>query len=181
MENETKVDGATNPSEEVATEQETTTEEAVETPKTYSEKEFKEVVARAKRAEASLKTEKSKPPVVKTSLDVDDYINISASLDGLDQKEKAKLAKEHQITGKPLAEIRNDEDFVLWQSAYRAKKATAEASITPSTKQPDDNSPISLEDALNNASTIAEKEAILAQMGYTIGKSSSAATRVKLG
>src|SRR3990167_1914049 len=59
--------------------------------------------------------------VVKNTLDVEDYIDISASLEGLDQREKEYLAEQHKLSGKSLGEIRKDENFNLWQSAYRDK------------------------------------------------------------
>ena len=181
MENENKVEETTIPTEVVET---TTVEETVETPKTYSEKEFKEVLARAKKAEADAKLAKARPPVVKTTLDVGDYIDISASLEGLDSREKEYLAKQHKMTGQPLTEIRKSEDFNFWQSSYRQKAEKEKASLAPSTKQPDDDSPISMEEALSNATTIAEKEKILSEaypdFARSLGKQSNP-TRVKLG
>lgn len=183
MENEKQVDEATNSSEEVTSET-VTTEETVETPKTYTEAEFKQAIARAKKAEAEAKVNKAKADAAQKSatksLDVEDYIGISASLEGLDAREKEYLAKQHKMTGTPLNEIRKSEDFIFWQSSYRQKAEKERASLTPSTKQPDDDSPISLEDALASAKTVEEKEEILKQVGYSIGKQSSA-VRVKLG
>jgi hypothetical protein len=69
-------------------------------------------------------------------LNVEDYIDISASLDGLDQKEKEKLAREHKLTGRPLSELRHDEDFVLWQTGHR-EKVEKEKALNPSSRQPD--------------------------------------------
>jgi predicted nucleic acid-binding protein len=97
----------------------------------------------------------------KMSLEVNDFIDISASLDGLDQREKEYLAKQHKMTGKPLSEIRKDEDFVLWQDSYRQKVEKEKLSIKPSSKQSDSDSPISLEEALANATTMDEKQKIL--------------------
>lgn len=115
------------------------------------------------------------------SKSVEDFIDISTSLEGLDQKEKERVAREHKLTGKPLSEIRKDEDFLLWQSAYKAKVDKERASLIPSSKQPDDNSPISLEEALSNATSVQEKEEILKNsMGYSIGRKSNS-DRVKLG
>jgi hypothetical protein len=99
----------------------------------------------------------------KPSLDVEDYIDISASLEGLDQREKEKLAQEHRLTGKPLAEIRKNEDFTLWQSAYR-EKVEKERALTPSSAQGDAEKPQSLQDKLRTAS-LDEKEKLLAAAG----------------
>jgi hypothetical protein len=99
----------------------------------------------------------------KPSLDVEDYIDISASLEGLDQREKEKLARDHKLTGKPIKELRNDEDFVLWQTAYKAKLAK-ELSLKPSTQQGEVEKPKTLTERLRGAS-LADKEKILAEAG----------------
>lgn len=109
---------------------------------------------------AASKGNAGKPPLA-----VEDYIDISASLQGLDQREQAYLAEQHRLTGKPLAEIRKGEDFSLWQSAYEAKREKEKANLVPSNKQPDANAPVTLEEALNAASSQAEKEKILAEAG----------------
>ncbi len=85
-----------------------------------------------------LKTLKEKPaPVEKPAvLNVEDYIDISASLEGLDQRQKEKLAQEHKLTGKPLSEIRKSEDFLLWNTGYQAK-VEKEQALNPSTRQPE--------------------------------------------
>ncbi len=100
----------------------------------------------------------------KNGLDVEDYIDISASLDGLDQREKEKLAQEHKLSGKTLKDIRESEDFSLWQSAYRAKVEKERLSLAPSTTQDEQDKPRSLTDRLRDAS-MADKEKILTEMG----------------
>lgn len=100
-----------------------------------------------------LKTLKEKPaasPDKPAVLNVEDYIDISASLEGLDQKEKEKLAREHKLTGRALGEIRKDEDFVLWQSAYRAK-VEKEQALNPSTRQPEVKEEKTFEDQIEEA------------------------------
>jgi hypothetical protein len=144
------------------------------TEKTVPYSRFQEVVDENKRL-------KTKPPLVKTSLDVGDYIDISASLEGLDSREKERLAREHKLSGRPLKEIREDEDFKLWQSAYRQDVEKKKASLIPSNKQPDDTGDISLEDALNGAQTMEEKERILQEsMGYSI-QNKPRSDRVNIG
>lgn len=101
----------------------------------------------------------------KKGLQVEDFIDISTSLEGLDQKEKERISREHKLTGKPLSEIRKDEDFLLWQSAYRSKVEKERQTIKPNSKQPDSDGPISLEEALAQAQTPAEKEKILTELG----------------
>lgn len=124
-------------------------------------------------AEAKLNTSQ------KSALDVGDYIHISASLDGLDTREREYLATQHTLTGKPLNEIKDSEDFQLWRSAYQ-QKVEKDKTLTPSNRQPESDLPQSLDEALAGASTIAEKEAILAQMGYDF-KSKSRSDKVIIG
>lgn len=116
-----------------------------------------------------LKKLKDRPAkVVDKSLDVEDYIDISTSLEGLDPREKAYLAKEHKTTGKALSEIRKGEDFLLWQSAWRAK-VEKEKSLKPSGTQPDEDKAISLDEALSNASPEEQEKLLKEHMGYSIG------------
>ncbi len=107
----------------------------------------------------------------KKGLQVEDFIDISASLEGLDQKEKERIAREHKLTGKSLSEIRKDEDFLLWQSAYKTKVEKEKANLKPTATQPNSDGPISLEEALVQATTREEKEKILSDAGlYREGK-----------
>jgi len=125
--------------------------------KTVPYSRFKEVVEENKR----LKTE----PVSAKSLEVEDFIDISASLEGLDQREKSYLAHQHKLTGQPLTEIRNNEDFQLWQSAYRSK-VEKENALRPSSTQPDFPKVQSLKEVLTNPSTpLAEKERLMREHG----------------
>lgn len=118
-------------------------------------KEVNDELARLKKA----------PPATNTkSLEVDDFINISASLEGLDQREKQYLAEQHKLSGRPLTEIRNDENFLLWQSAYKAKVEKERAQLKPSSTQTDSDRPRSLADRLKGAS-LEEQEKILADAG----------------
>ncbi|NCN26061.1 hypothetical protein GW915_00665 [bacterium] len=98
------------------------------------------------------------------SLGVEDYIDISTSLEGLDQREKEYLAREHKLTSRPLSEIRKDENFILWQSAYRAKVEKERLAIPPNGTQPEGDKPMTLTERLSKA-TIAEKEKILTEAG----------------
>lgn len=111
---------------------------------------------------ARLKKEPVK--VINTALDVDDYIGISASLEGLDQREKEYLAQQHKLSGKSLKDIRNSEDFGLWQTAYRTKVAKEKAALAPSSQQPEAERQKSFTDKLNSAS-ITDKEKMLKEMG----------------
>lgn len=135
--------------------------EATPAPKETGEKfvpydRFKEVLDKVKTLESQ--------PKVKGALEIEDFIDISASLEGLDQREKERLAREHKQTGKPLAEIRKDEDFLLWQKAYREKEEKEKAALAPSTTQSEADRPKSFTEQLKGAS-LAEKEEMLAKAG----------------
>lgn len=104
-----------------------------------------------------------KPKGETPALEVTDFIDISASLEGLDQREKEYLASQHKLTGKPLSEIRKDENFGFWQSAYR-QKLEKEKALTPSGAQPEADKPVSFDEKLANA-TMEEKEKLLTDAG----------------
>jgi len=134
-------------------------------------KRFKEVNDQL----ADLKKQKNTPQ----SLGVDDYIDISASLEGLDKREKEYLAREHKLSGSPLKSIREGEDFGLWQSAYRAKVEKEQNALKPSGAQLDEGRPQSMVDQLRNAS-LKEKEELLAKAGLYKSPQSKQG-RVKIG
>ncbi len=100
----------------------------------------------------------------KSVLEVEDFIDISTSLEGLDQKEKEFLAREHKLSGRPLNEIRKDEDFLLWQSAYQQKVEKEKLALKPSGTQSESDRPTSLAEKLKSSS-IAEKEKMLTELG----------------
>jgi hypothetical protein len=127
----------------------------------FREKAEKEEADR-KALEAKL-NEAIQKPSDKAPLAVEDYINISSSLDGLDAREKTYLAEQHRFSGKPLHEIRGGEDFQLWQDAYR-KKQEKENALKPNSGQPSEPPPLSFKDKLSGAS-IAEKEEMLKAAG----------------
>lgn len=143
-------------------------EEEVVTPDKKDEA-IRQLTARAKKAEAerkALEAELNKRSNLgeKPALDVEDYIDISASLEGLDQKEKERLAREHKLTGKPLGEIRKDEDFLLWQTAYQQKKEKETQALRPSGTQAETDKPTNFAQKLKSAS-LEEKEKLLSEAG----------------
>lgn len=142
----------------------------------FREKAEKEEAER-KALEAKL-NEHIREPGSKAALDVVDYIDISASLDGLDQREKTYLAEQHKLSGKPLKEIREGEDFQLWQNAYRAKQEK-ERALKPNSQQPVEPPPKSFAERLRDAS-IAEKEAMLKEAGL-YREARPRADRTKIG
>jgi len=99
------------------------------------------------------------------SLDVEDYIDISASLKDLDQQEQEWLSEEHKFTGKSLKDIRSSEKFKLLQSAYRDKLEKDKLTLAPSSTQAEIDRPKSLSEKLATANTIKEKEKILSELG----------------
>jgi hypothetical protein len=143
---------------------------------------FREKAERAEAERKAIEERLSQTPTnpeKKVALDVGDYINISASLDGLDPREKAYLAEQHTQTGRPLKDIREGEDFQLWQTAYRAK-LEKERALTPNTTQDLEERPSTLNDRLRQARTIAEKETILREAGLYKDPRTKA-DRVRLG
>ena len=125
---------------------------------------------RAEKAEAENKELEKKLNKVQqkeskdgSPLDVEDYIDISASLEGLDQREKEYLAEQHKLSGKSLTDIRSSEDYKLWQSAYRTK-VEKERALAPSGTQTDEQKKVSLKERLANAS-LADQETILIEQG----------------
>lgn len=159
--------------QEAVVEQEVTTDDVEETvaPQEKSEEKTEETVVMKKsdftklnRKAIAYEANKAKPIEVKATLDVEDYIDISASLEGLDQREKEYLAQQHKQTGKSLTELRKNEDFELWQSAYRAKVEKEKLTLAPSSTQAESERPKTLAERLASAS-LAEKEQILAEAG----------------
>lgn len=125
--------------------------------KDHFKSKLEKVAAEKAELEAKLRVSQ------KTTLDVEDYIDISASLEGLDQREKSFLAEQHKLSGKPLRDIRSSEDFSLWQSAYRTK-IEKENALKPSSTQADSERPKTLNEKLASAS-LEEKEKILSGVG----------------
>ena len=132
--------------------------ESVENTVPYSR--FKEINDKLKDEKA--KNARSKN--VEAQLGVDEFIDISTSLEGLDQREKEYVSREHKLSGSKLSDIRNSEDFKLWDSAYKAKVEKDKLTLKPSGKQSESDKPMSLVDKLANAS-IEEKEKILIEAG----------------
>lgn len=127
--------------------------------------------SRFKEVNDELAKLKNRPVESTKSLEVDDFINISASLEGLNQAEKSYLAEQHKLTGKPLSEIRNSENFLLWQSGYHAK-VEKERALKPNSAQPDGDAPRTLSgeiSRLNNGTNfkanLEQQEKLLQEAG----------------
>lgn len=168
---EDKIVEPTEKVEPTEAEEPATTPEEPEVPEADEESKLeaknRQLFERAKKAEAEARAAKAEAEALKktpSSLDVEDYIDISASLEGLDQREKQYLAEQHKLTGKSLSKLRENEDFVLWQSAYR-QKMEKEKALSPTATQPEVDQPRSVADLLKNAKTLQEKEDILKKIG----------------
>lgn len=146
----------------------------------FREKLEKESVA---RKELEAKLNQLNKQGTKPALDVEDYIDISTSLEGLDQREKERLAREHKLTGKPLKEIRQDEDFVLWQKAYRDKVEKERQTLTPNSTQTEAPPPKTFVEKLREAKSVDEKAQLLREQGYLSDRArrNPHAGKVKLG
>lgn len=143
-------------SEDVKTPEEATAEKVEEKVVPYDRfKEVNDELARLKKQPAK---------VINKALDVEDYIDISASLDGLDQREKEYLAEQHKYSGKSLKDIRSSEDFNFWQTAYRTKVEKEKLTLKPSGTQNESDRPRSLTEKLRGAS-LEEKEKLLREHG----------------
>jgi hypothetical protein len=138
----------------------------------------RQLTARAREAEAKAKAAEERARANTAPLAVEDYIDISAALDGLDAREKAYLAEQHKLSGRTLREIREGEDFQLWNSAYRAK-LEKEIALKPSTTQAEEAGPLPLSERLRGA-TVAEKEQILRELNL-YKESRPRADRTKIG
>lgn len=124
----------------------------------------RQLTARATKAEAEKRALEARlGEKTGTGLGVNDYIDISTALDGLDQREKAYLAEQHRLSGKPLKDIRSDEDFQLWQGAYRATQQK-DSALAPNSTQASEDAPLSFAEMLKRASP-AEKEQLLRDKG----------------
>ncbi len=164
MENEEDVVLDSSPEEVV----EETISEDVKTPTNSVPNKTEKYVpfSRFKEVNDQLSELKKQPvKVVNSALNVEDYIDISASLEGLDQREKEYLASQHKLSGKPLSEIRKDEDFTLWQTAYREKVEKEKLSLKPSGTQSESDRPMSFTERLQNTQSVADKEKLLAEAG----------------
>jgi len=170
MENE-QLENETPENEADVVEPESTEEVKTEEPVEQDDSKLKSALAqkehfrkKAEEAEKALeKARKASSNSPAAPLDVEDYIDISASLQGLDQREQAFLAEQHKLTGKSLKDLRESEDFQLWDEAYQARKEK-ERALAPNSTQELEEAPKSFINKLKGAS-LAEKEELLKEQG----------------
>jgi hypothetical protein len=124
---------------------------------------FRKKAEKAEAERRALEEKLNKVQGFKPTLDVEDYIKISSSLNGMDNRQQTYLAEQHKLTGKPIEDIKNSEDFAMWNSGYLAK-AEKEKALKPSATQSDSDKPKSLTEKLASAS-MADKEKILTEAG----------------
>lgn len=140
-----------------------TEQDAPSTPKTEEKtvpySRFKEVADKAKKLEAQVKQPETK------ALDIEEFLDISTSLEGLDQVQKEFLARQHKLTGEPLKKLRDSEDFKLWDSGYQVK-VEKEKSLKPTGTQELTEKPISFSEALRGAKTLEERSELLKKAGF---------------
>src|SRR3990167_5404066 len=154
MENENDVNLDSSPEEVIENDSEvekTPDESAPKADRTVPYDRFKEVndeLARIKKQPVK---------VVNKALDIGDYIDISASLEGLDQREKEYLAQQHKLSGKSLNDIRSSEDFGFWQDSYRTKVEKEKLTLKPNSAQFESDRPRSLTEKLRGVSLIERK------------------------
>lgn len=143
MENETKEETQETVAEEETTETEEETQEVEETSSdeevTSQKKEYtdseKRLYARAKRAEEA--TKKAKAELVesqKPTSEIDAILEVQQATKGLDMAEVAELKLRATANRTSLVDARQNDDFQLWQKAYKEKVAK-ENIPDPSTKQ----------------------------------------------
>lgn len=163
-ENEPETVAPESTEEEVPTE--ATPEENKEVKSALAQKEhfrekFEKAEAERKALEAKLNKVAKEGP--SPALDVDDYIDISTSLDGLDARQKAYLAEQHKLSGRPMKDIRESEDFQLWNEAYTLRQQK-EAALKPNTTQEQEEVAKPFAERLKGAS-FEEKQKMLMEMG----------------
>ncbi len=163
--------------EEVVVAPETTEEEKPDENKDLSsalaqKEHWREKAEKAETARKALEDQLNKQTneKPKTAVDVEEVLNITTALEGLDQREKEYVVKQHKLTGKAIVDIRKEEDFAFWQTAYRAKAEKEKSALKPNGTQSESEKPKSLAEKLAGAS-IADKEKILIEAGlYKVNK-----------
>ncbi len=130
----------TNASEEETPEESEDTPNPQEKPKEASDEpsdKEKRLYARLKKEEeARKKAEQALSEAKKQAdpTDVDKILATTRATAGLSDAEIAELKLRADATGKSLLEARNDENYKIWQNAYK-RKVEEEQAPSPSTKQ----------------------------------------------
>lgn len=130
--------------------------------KKVTQKELDKVYARMKLAEEKAKKAEAKlaeKPETTSEPDVDAIVEINIATKDLSPEEIAELRFRAAANKTTLSEARKDENFIIWQGAYK-EKVDKNQTLSPSTKQ----APVAKRKSLGDM-TIEEKEEALIKMG----------------
>ncbi len=142
--------------------------------RTLSNEEVAEIEGRldaryekAKTAEKDAKKAKADLEETKPVSDVDAILEVQTATKGLDSESVEELQLRAKAKGISLTEARKDDNFKLWQDG-RSAKVEKEKALKPSTTQSEAEiqQNKSIDERLEEASTQAEKEAILDELTY---------------
>lgn len=126
--------------------------------KTIPYERFKEINDELKRLKAEINNKST------DSLGIDEIVMTTSALKDLDRREQEKALLESKLTGKKVNEVISDEDFKLWQTAYRSKVEKEQAALKPSNKQLEEDRPKSIAEQVANAD-LKTMEEVLAKAG----------------
>jgi hypothetical protein len=139
------------------TPQEEETSEKTEKSEEYTDRE-KRYYERMKASDESAKKAREEAKKAREELsqlkkgsdfsDVDTILEIQTATKGLSPEEVSELKNRASIDGVPLSEARKNENYILWQTAYRAKVAKEKETLTPSSKQTESKKPQTLVERL---------------------------------
>lgn len=135
--------------------------------------------AEADRVEAERKLKEAGGGAGNTGIDVNQFLDMSASLEGLDQAEKEYLANQHKLTGKPISELRQSDTFSFWQVGHK-QKVEKDKALNPSSTQVVVDEKKSVDEILANA-TLEEKEKFLKDNGLYTDTRNKNHNRVNIG
>ena len=109
--------------------------QAIEAQKHHWKEKAEKAEARSKELEAEVaKFKATQPkPAESKSFGVEDLVEVTNALEGLDSDTKQYLVKQHKITGKQINEIKQEEDFATWLEGHKVK-VEKNKTLNPSTR-----------------------------------------------
>jgi hypothetical protein len=107
--------------------------------KTIPYERFKEINDELRKLKAQVNNKQAD-----AGLDIDEIVMTTSALKDLDRREQEKALLESKLTGRKVSDVISDEDYKLWQSAYRSKVEKEQAALKPSNKQLEQDRPKSL-------------------------------------
>jgi hypothetical protein len=158
-ETETQEESLEETSEETAGKENHKTPESIDYEKKF--KESQKEALRLKKEYDELRKKKDSNPTSHTDqpFDIDSILEVQQATKDLSPEAIEELRLRAKINNKSLLEARKDENFILWNNAFKEKVAR-EKTISPSTKQSVTPKRKSLAEM-----TLEEKEAALIEMG----------------